>query len=210
MTEPRDLDRRRFLQGLVGLSALTLGAARLWASPTAPAATAPSRGLQPTPDCDDGDEPTPSTTEGPFYTPASPLRNSLLEPGTTGRRIVLTGRVFSLGCRPVPRALLDFWQADAGGEYDNVGFKLRGHQFTDARGRFRLESVVPGLYPGRTRHFHVKVQRPGGGRLLTTQLFFPDEPRNTRDRLFRPELMMAVRPDADASAATFHFVLDTE
>jgi protocatechuate 3,4-dioxygenase beta subunit len=210
VSEPRDLDRRRFLQGLAGLAALTFGAARLWAAPAAPAPATATQGLEPTPDCDDGDEPTPSTAEGPFYTPDSPLRTSLLEPGTAGRRIVLTGRVFSRGCRPLPRALLDFWQADAEGQYDNVGFKLRGHQFTDARGRFRLESVVPGLYPVRTRHFHVKVQAPKGGRLLTTQLFFPGEPRNARDRLFRSELLMAVRPEADVSAATFHFVLDTE
>jgi len=57
-------------------------------------------------------------------------------------------------------ALLDFWQADAAGDYDNTGFRLRGHQFSGADGRFRLATVVPGLYPGRTRHIHVKVQRP--------------------------------------------------
>jgi N-hydroxyarylamine O-acetyltransferase len=43
-----------------------------------------------------------------------------------------------------------------------------------------VETVVPGLYPGRTRHIHVKVQRPGGS-ILTTQLYVPDEPRNATD-----------------------------
>jgi protocatechuate 3,4-dioxygenase beta subunit len=145
-------------------------------------------------------------TEGPFFNPQSPLRASLLEPGVTGTPIVLTGWVLTRGCQPVPGALVDFWQADDAGDYDNVGYKLRGHQFTDAQGRYRLESIVPGLYPGRTRHFHVKVQ-PRGGRVLTTQLFFPEEPRNLRDRIFRPELLMSVKKGSGAREARFNFVL---
>ena len=77
-----------------------------------------------------------------------------------GTRIVVQGRVLTTGCTPIPRALVDFWQADAEGRYDNVGFRLRGHQFTDEAGHYRLETIVPGLYPGRTRHVHVKVQAP--------------------------------------------------
>lgn len=67
----------------------------------APAAAGPL--LPPTPECND-DGPTPSTTAGPFYKPVSPLRTSLLEPGVTGTRVVLSGRVLSTDCRPVPRA----------------------------------------------------------------------------------------------------------
>ena len=46
---------------------------------------------------------------------------------------------------------------------------------------------MPGAYAGRTRHIHVKVQ-PKGGRILTTQLYFPGDPANNRDGLYRPEL----------------------
>jgi hypothetical protein len=147
--------------------------------------------LEPTPDCDD-DEPTPVETEGPFFKPRSPLRATLIDSGASGTRIVLTGRVVSSACRPVAGALLDFWHADDAGEYDNDGFRCRGHQYADARGRYRLETVVPGLYPGRTRHFHVKVQAPHG-KVVTTQLYFPGEPRNARDGLFRSDLLMTVR-----------------
>ena len=91
--------------------------------------------------------------------------------------------VVGTSCRPVERALLDFWQADSNGEYDNQGYRLRGHQFTDAKGRFHLETVVPGLYTGRTRHIHVKVQAPNRP-VLTTQLYFPGEPANERDGIF--------------------------
>ena len=214
-----DPARRRFLQLLVALPAAWLAglrvlglddhaaaAALLAASAPDPAAARAPRKLSPTPDCGDQDEPTPSETEGPFFTPNSPQRASLIEPGMPGTRIVLTGRVVSRGCRPIAGALLDFWHADDSGEYDNVGFRLRGHQFTDAEGRYRLETIVPGLYPGRTRHFHVKVQ-PRGGRVLTTQLYFPGEPRNPRDLLFRPDLLMAVSERESGRDARFNFVL---
>jgi protocatechuate 3,4-dioxygenase beta subunit len=125
-----------------------------------------------------------------------------------GTRIVLSGRVFARDCRPLPGALVDFWHADDEGEYDNVGFKLRGHQFADRTGRYRLESIVPGIYPGRTRHYHVRVQAPGG-RILTTQLYFPGEPKNRRDFLFRPELLMEVKEGGGGKQARFHFMLDT-
>src|SRR6266508_4235157 len=59
---------------------------------------------------------------------------SLLESGMAGTRLTLTGYVLSTRCKAIPRALLDFWHADASGVYDNDGFRLRGHQFTDAKG----------------------------------------------------------------------------
>ena len=103
------------------------------------------------------------------------------------------------------RALLDFWQADDRGVYDNTGYRLRGHQFTDEQGRYRLETIVPALYTGRTRHIHVKVQAPNQP-VLTTQLYFPGEPRNNGDSLFNPALLLAVQDAPDGKAATFTFV----
>jgi protocatechuate 3,4-dioxygenase beta subunit len=132
---------------------------------------------------------TPRQTEGPFYTPNTPKRSSLVEPGSKAPRLVVLGTVLSADCRPVPNALLDFWHSDERGEYDNRGFRYRGHQFADAHGRYRLETIVPAEYPGRTRHIHVKVQAPGG-RILTTQLYFAGDPGNRRDGLYRPELEM--------------------
>jgi protocatechuate 3,4-dioxygenase beta subunit len=164
--------------------------------------------LQATQACDDGDDdPTLPQTEGPFYTPRTPRRRSLLEPGLPGTRLTLAGYVLTTRCRPVPGALLDFWQADARGVYDNDGFRLRGHQRTDALGRYRLETVVPGLYPGRTRHIHVKVQA-SARRLLTTQLYFPGEPRNRSDGIFQPELLVRWRKIGTRRTARFDFVID--
>ena len=166
------------------------------------------RRAAPTPACDDGDDPTPQQTEGPFFTPSSPQRASLLEAGIEGTRLVVTGAVLDTACQPIGGALLDFWQADAAGRYDNEGFKLRGHQFTAANGRYRLETVVPGLYGGRTRHIHVKAQ-PRAGATLTTQLYFPGEPANDGDAIFDPRLMMRVRAAGDPRRARFDFVLET-
>ena len=143
--------------------------------------------LNPTPECRDSDAPTVRQTEGPFFTPMSPERAELIEPGMAGQPIELVGFVLTRGCKPVPGALVDLWQADAKGDYDNKGYRLRGHQFADAEGCYRFRTVVPAEYPGRTRHIHVKVQAPGG-RILTTQLYFPGDPGNKRDGLYKPDL----------------------
>ena len=189
--EPGRLRRRRLLQALSTLPLreplLAAGAAGLaW----------PSTGLPATPACGAGSAATPRQTEGPYFTRDSPERATLLEPGIAGQRLVLSGTVLSLDCRPLAGALLDFWQADADGAYDNQGYRLRGHQFTDADGRYRLETVVPGLYPGRTRHIHVKVQSKGGP-VLTTQLYFPDVPEGAtpRRRLRPASISWSVPPE---------------
>ena len=163
--------------------------------------------LRATPSCDDGDEAqTREQTEGPFYTPDTPRRSKLVTAGMPGTPLLLTGDVVDTSCRPVRGALLDFWQADADGRYDNSGFTLRGHQFADARGRYGLRTIVPGLYPGRTRHIHVKVQRPHGD-VLTTQLYFPGEPRNRSDSIFDDSLVMDIRRAGAGRRARFRFVL---
>lgn len=119
---------------------------------------------------------TPPQMEGPYYTPDTPERHSLLEDGMPGTRLLLVGYVLDENCQPLPNAWLDFWQAGADGEYDNSGYRLRGHQFTDSQGRYFLETVLPGLYSSRPiEHIHVKV-RPESGAEVTSQLYFPDQP----------------------------------
>src|SRR5262245_49594405 len=156
------------------------------------AAAAASGALALTPPRADADEPaTPPTMEGPYFKPRSPERASLREADTKGDPFTLTGRVLTTKGAPVEKALLDVWQADGDGVYDLKGFRLRGHQFTAKEGGFRVETVVPGYYPGRTRHIHVKVQAPGRD-VLTTQLFFPNDPRNRDDALYSTWLRMRV------------------
>lgn len=191
--------RRDFLRVTVGMpAALVLGPGGEVAAQAPP--------LRPTPACPDRPEPTPRQTEGPFFKRDSPRRASLLEAGITGSRIVVAGAVLSTDCQPIPRVLIDVWHADDHGDYDNAGHRFRGHQYTDDHGRFRLETIVPGLYPGRTRHFHLKVQAPGRP-VLTTQLYFPQEPGNRTDPLFNPNLVLRVRDGEGGKLASFDFIL---
>jgi protocatechuate 3,4-dioxygenase beta subunit len=196
------LPRRRFLAAgataVLGATLAACGADTETAATTATDApqtgtttsTLPESGTLPaTPVCDDGDEPTLEKTEGPYFTPGSPERASLLETGMAGTQLTITGFVLGTDCQPVNRALIDVWQADDAGEYDNSGYRLRGHLFTGAKGQWTLTTVVPGIYPGRTRHIHVKVQAPNGP-ILTTQLFFPDEPDNAGDNIYDSRLLL--------------------
>ena len=84
----------------------------------------------PTPSCHDGDEPTVRQTEGPFFKPKSPERSNLRESGTKGNQFELSGLVLTRNCRAIGGALVDLWHADEKGEYDNIGFRYRGHVIT--------------------------------------------------------------------------------
>ncbi len=159
-----------------------------------------------TPACEDGHAPTPSLTEGPFYKPKSPLRSDLTAGEVSGMRLRIGGHVVDRSCRPITNAIVELWQADGNGQYDNVGHRLRGYQRTDAQGRWSFTTVVPGQYPGRTRHIHFKVQRSGGS-ILTTQLFFPGEPGNERDRLFRTQLLFDIESAGSERLGRYDFVI---
>jgi protocatechuate 3,4-dioxygenase beta subunit len=167
----------------------------------------PAGRLDPTPACGESQSPTPSQTEGPYFTPNSPRRTALYEPGLDGTRLRVGGLVLDRACRPLANVLVDLWQADAQGRYDNSGYRLRGHQFTDAEGRWQFDTILPGVYPGRTRHLHVKLQAPRG-KILTTQLYFPnDATSNARDRIFDRRLLTNTAGDAEQMIARYDFVL---
>lgn len=161
--------------------------------------------LEPTPAAGVQLELTPEETAGPFFKPSSPLKNHLRGPEVRGEPIDLTGFVLDRSGKPIAGALLDFWHADGAGEYDLDGFRCRGHQFSDSEGRYTLETVLPGLYPGRTRHYHVRLQASHGP-VLTTQLYFPGEGRNDSDSLFRSALTVKIRELKAGRVATFNFV----
>src|SRR5690606_20374167 len=123
-----------------------------------------------------------------------------------GEPFTIAGYVVDNRCRPAPQSLIEIWHADENGDYDREGFRLRGHQFTDEQGRWWFNAVMPALYPGRTRHLHFRVQRPGGA-VLTTQLFFPGEPGNLRDRLFDEALLITIIDAGDGRFGRFDFVV---
>lgn len=148
---------------------------------------------------------TPSQTEGPYYKTGSPKRNSIAE-GIAGEKLIVTGSVFNSNCQPVANAWLDFWQTDSTGAYDNQGYLLRGHQFTDKNGVYRLETIVPAAYEARPPHIHVKV-RNGNGPILTSQLYFPNERQNGIDSIFNAALVMKITEKNGDTFGVFNFVV---
>lgn len=142
--------------------------------------------------------PIPQQAEGPYYKSGSPQRSNIAQE-VIGEKLIITGVVFDKNCKPIPNAWLDFWQAGANGQYDNVGYKLRGHQYTNKDGKYTLETVVPAPYSTRPPHIHVKV-RAADGPILTTQLYFP----NTS---VSKELILDIKEVDGVKQATFNFVL---
>ncbi len=152
---------------------------------------------------------TPAQAEGPYYTPNTPERASLLEPEMGGTPLLVVGRVFDQNCEPIAGVKLDFWQTDAQGRYDNDGYRLRGHQFTDETGAYALETVLPGEYPGRTPHIHVKVFAPGDKEWLTTQIYLPGISDQITDGIYRADLLAENLEPAETGQQRvgFNFIL---
>ena len=151
---------------------------------------------------------TPYVEEGPYYKPGSPERIAIARKGTPGTKLIVQGRVLDKDGNPISRAWIDFWHADGKGNYDNDGFNLRGHQYTDENGRYRLETVRPHEYLFRAAHVHAKVRANENSPVLTVQLFFPDERKNTTDPIFNLETVMNVAEMRDSQHARFDFVVE--
>ena len=98
--------------------------------------------------------------------------------------------------------------ADADGEYDNAGYTLRGHLFSDENGEYALETIEPTAYTGRPPHIHVKLFAPDGGELLTTQMYFAGS-EGSADVNASPDLLATyLGPDeAGRRQALFNFVV---
>ncbi len=191
--------RRSVLAAFLAAPTLTIGSFRA-------NALAAQSIIDLTPACHDGDELTISTSEGPYFKPNSPLKRDLAADASSGTKITIAGFVLDSRCQPIDKALIELWHADERGSYDLNGNRLRGHAFTDERGRWWFSTIIPSPYPGRTRHYHVKAQKPGGT-VLTTQLYFPEEPLNERDSAFDDRLLLRVKDTFDGQFGRFDFIL---
>jgi protocatechuate 3,4-dioxygenase beta subunit len=171
-----------------------------------------------------GGEPMPCTETadnilGPYYRADAPFRNDLTEADTLGTRITVSGRVLTPTCTPIADALVDVWQANADGDYDNDGvddppvevFVLRGRINTDADGNYSFHTIIPGHYLNgnqyRPAHIHVTVSAPGF-ESLTTQLYFEGDPYNDIDPFIVASLIMPLTDEPGGEkSATFDFVI---
>jgi protocatechuate 3,4-dioxygenase beta subunit len=138
------------------------------------------------------------------------VRNYAREGGSPiGERIIVHGRVLDGDARPVPGALVEFWQANAAGRYRHrndrfdapidPNFGGCGRTLTDAEGRYAFRTVKPGPYPYRNRvndwrpaHIHFSVFGSGFAQRLITQMYFEGDP------LIRHDSILATIPDPAA------------
>jgi protocatechuate 3,4-dioxygenase beta subunit len=140
---------------------------------------------------------TPRQTEGPFYPDKMPLDtdndliiiNDSLTPAV-GTVAYLSGKVTDIKGNAQRNALVEIWQVDNHGIYLHShggsrekldsNFQGYGRFLTDSKGRYSFRTLKPSPYGGRTPHIHMAVSTKGK-RVLTTQCYVKNEPRNQKD-----------------------------
>jgi protocatechuate 3,4-dioxygenase beta subunit len=128
---------------------------------------------------------TAASGPGPYYVADTPELGDgdLNYTRLAGERVAVSGAVYGLAGERLAGAKIEIWHADAAGSYHpnaagNVRdfppseVALRGFVLTDGEGRYRFSSIYPGKYPGRCRHFHVRISA-AGYRPVSTQLIVP-------------------------------------
>lgn len=146
-------------------------------------------------------KPTPANALGPFYPPIKPADTdadlSLVQGHSqraAGTVLYVTGRVLDTTGRALPNAEIELWQANAAGRYAHPGdsdasgpldphFQGYARLVTGADGGYRIKTIKPAPYAGRTAHLHFNVATTRTR--LTTQMFFAGDAANERDGLYR-------------------------
>jgi protocatechuate 3,4-dioxygenase beta subunit len=146
--------------------------------------------------------PTSPNIEGPFYVEGVPVRTDLDLYGDEGTKLALSGVVRGTDCAPLAGAVVEIWQCDPAGDYDNTSpeMRYRGQMVVGADGRYGFTTLVPGRYPNagtyRPAHIHVKVWIERVER-LTTQIYFEGDPFNETDPWVEDDLIMPTQDDGD-------------
>jgi protocatechuate 3,4-dioxygenase alpha subunit len=124
--------------------------------------------------------PTAEMTLGPFFPREFAAgANDLTE--LEGRRaqgeiIEVTGRVVQLDGRALDNLIVEIWQADAQGRFDNPEFFGWGRAATDSDGIYAFRTVKPGASAGRAPHINFLLLYSGLMRQLQTVMFFDETP----------------------------------
>jgi protocatechuate 3,4-dioxygenase, alpha subunit len=113
--------------------------------------------------------PTAEMTLGPFFPHAFADGANQL-----GEAIEISGRITQADGQALPNVIVEIWQADAAGRFDNPDFQGWGRAATDAQGTYRFRSVKPGACAGRAPHINFLILYSGLMRQLQTVMFFED------------------------------------
>jgi len=122
---------------------------------------------------------TSSDIEGPYWIENVPVRQELDLYEEDADGLTLGGTLLNTSCAAVANAVVEIWHANSEGDYDNVSeeMRYRGQTSTDANGQWSFHTIIPGKYPGRPLHIHLKVW-VGRAEKLTTQIYFDGQPDN--------------------------------
>ncbi len=130
------------------------------------------------------------------------IRNAVRDGEPIGERIVVSGRILDENDRPVPDTLIEIWQANAAGRYTHMNdqhdapldpnFSGTGRCVSDAEGNYRFRTIFPAPYPlpygdnlWRPAHIHFSLFGPSIATRLVTQCYFPGDPLNEADFIYR-------------------------
>jgi len=218
MADNSCISRRNFLRaGAIGLAAVGAGGYILRANE------------QPTPGSGREDAPMPEpfnaterNIQGPFFRDSAPFRAKITPPLSSGVVLLIQGRVWSFVTKkPLANAVLDIWQANAEGRYDNDNplsppkphtFLNRARLLTDENGDYEFETIHPGHYPldqtrMRPAHIHYRVMHPQH-KTLITQLYFKGDPHIEGDPYVRPSLIIDLKKQNVGEASYEHGIFD--
>lgn len=122
--------------------------------------------------------PTGEMTLGPFFPRefaqgANDL-TSVEGKKAAGEAIEITGRVVQADGRPLDNVVLEIWQTDAQGRFDNPDFFGWGRAATDKNGIYVFRTIKPGACEGRAPHVNFLVLYSGLMRALHTTMFFDE------------------------------------
>jgi len=169
-------------------------------------------------DCD----PTSNDILGPFWDQNHPYRTVLAHTDEPGTRIYISGTVWANDCEtPIQNAIVDVWHANDDGCYTvfeecNLGnpeedpYNLRGQMLTNENGEYAFESIWPGHYGNRPKHFHYKISTPEDQELVTQCYFEGDAQIDQQWVDGHPGLIIPLESSGDGLYGVFDIVMDEE
>jgi protocatechuate 3,4-dioxygenase beta subunit len=159
---------------------------------------------------------------GPYWVENHPYRAVLANIDEPGTRIYIAGTVKANNCEtPIQNAIVDVWHANDDGCYtifqecdsgntDEDLYNLRGQMLTNENGEYAFESIWPGYYTGRPRHFHYKITTPGSLELVTQCYFLIDPEVDESWIANHPGLVIPLEEGAGGLYGNFDIVMDEE
>ncbi len=157
---------------------------------------------------------------GPYWSDQHPSRTLLAHADEPGTRIFISGVIQANDCEtPIANAIVDVWHANDDGCYtvfqecesgnpENDPYNLRGQMTTDENGIYAFESIWPGYYGNRPKHFHFKITTPDGLEFVT-QCYFEGDPQINDDWIAaHGDRIIPLEEGDDGLSGVFNVVMD--